>query len=69
MNTYTFTYYGWIPGYNDFDQEWFDVVAASPEEALKIAQQHIKFVKYGPSLVAVNGHSLEDHLAQLAILN
>lgn len=69
MNTYTFCYYGWIAGYNDFDIDWFDVVAATPEEAMQLAKVHVKFVKQGPDLVAINGHSLDDHLAKLAILN
>lgn len=69
MNKYTFTYYGWIPGYNDFDQDWIDVEANTVEEAQKEAEKYVKFAKHGPALVAVNGYSLEDYMARLAMLN
>ena len=43
MNNYTFTYYGFIPGYDDFDQEWFDINANTLEEAKakKIGRAHV----------------------------
>ena len=70
MNTYTFAYYGFIPGYNDFDIDWFDVTANSVEEAVEIIKTYKWLMaKSGPDLVAVNGHSLHDHMARLAELN
>jgi len=65
MNTYTFTYYGWIPGYNDFDQDWFDVKAHCYEEAYQQALLIAKLAKHGPGLVAINGHSIESIDARL----
>ena len=59
MHTYTFTYYGWIPGYNDFDQEWFDVEANTLEEAWdKVNGQKIFGIKSGPALAAIDGESI-----------
>ena len=57
MNTYTFTYYGWIPGYNDFDQDWFDVKANSLVEAKEQVKKMKLFIKGSgePGLDAVNG--------------
>lgn len=54
MNTYTFMYYGWIPGYNDFDMDYFDVVSFSLEQALELAKTQVPFIKLGPELVAIN---------------
>ena len=70
MNTYTFSYYGFIPGYNDFDIDWFDVKASSVAEAQEIVKTYDWIMaKCGPELVAINGHSLNDHLAQITELN
>lgn len=55
MNTYTFTYYGWIPGYNDFDQDWVDIKADTVEEAQQKANEYVKFSKHDPLLVSING--------------
>lgn len=33
MNTYTFTGVAFVPGYNDFDQEWATVTAQTEDEA------------------------------------
>jgi len=60
MNTYTFTYYGWIPGYDDFDQDWIDVKADTIEEALTKVKQMKLFIKAGPELVGYNGVELEN---------
>lgn len=64
--TYTFTYYGWIPGYNDFDQDWFDVEAYTYAEAFERAKEIAKLAKYGPALVAINGNSVESIEARIA---
>ena len=56
MNNYTFTYYGFIPGYDDFDQEWFDINANTLEEAkAEMATYKWIYAKYGPELYAYNG--------------
>lgn len=55
MNTYTFTYYGWIPSYGDFDQEWFDVKADTEEQAWEKVKLMKLFAKSGPELESVNG--------------
>lgn len=33
--TYSFTWYGWVPSYKDFDQEWLEVKAKTDAEAIK----------------------------------
>ena len=64
MNTYTFTYYGFIPGYNDFDQDWFDVKANTLEEAkAEMATYKWLWAKHGPELCAYNGTDLK-HLPE-----
>ena len=57
MNTYTFTYYGWIPSYGDFDQEWFDIKANSLVEAQEEVNKMKLIIKGkgGPGLDMVNG--------------
>lgn len=60
MNKYTFTYYGWIPGYNDFDQEWIDVEADSYEEAIVKLRKLVRFAKSEPALYAVNGRVIQN---------
>ena len=32
---YSFTWYGWVPGYKDFDQEWVEIKAKTDAEAIK----------------------------------
>lgn len=62
MNTYTYAYYGWIPGYDDFDMDWIDVKSSSIEEANEEVRKspHLKFVKNGPQLVAINGQDIKE---------
>ena len=70
MNTYTFAYYGWVPGYDDFDIDWFDVTANTLEDAMEIIKTYKWLMaKHGPDLVAVNGKDLNDHMTRLAVLN
>ena len=62
MNIYTFTYYGWIPSYGDFDQEWFDITAPTLAAALEQVDK-MKIIikgKGGPGLDAVNGIRKKD---------
>jgi hypothetical protein len=69
MNTYTFTYYGWIPSYGDFDQEWFEVEAASLLEAKeKVGKMKLIIKgKGGPGLDMVNGIDVKDLTPQQVI--
>lgn len=69
MNTYTFTYYGWIPSYGDFDQEWFEVKAASLLEAKEIVSKMKLIIKGkgGPGLDMVNGIDVKDLTPQQVI--
>jgi hypothetical protein len=69
MNTYTFTYYGWIPSYGDFDQEWFEVEAASLLEAKEIVSKMKLIIKGkgGPGLDMVNGIDVKDLTPQQVI--
>ena len=55
MKEYTFTYYGWIPGYNDFDQDWITVSATSEEEAREKLKEykHLRYAKGEPVLESV----------------
>ena len=69
MNTYTFTYYGFVPGYNDFDQDWIDIIAPSIEEAVDLAKKQVPYRKSDLELVAINGHSLNDFLAKLSVMD
>lgn len=68
MNTYTFTYYGFIPGYNDFDQDWFDIKANTIDEAWKKVEQMKLFAKSGPVLVAYNGNDIKHLEPELEII-
>lgn len=50
LKTFEFSYYGWLPAYGDFDQEWETIHAPSEEEAIKIFYSTKKWIKYGPSI-------------------
>jgi hypothetical protein len=42
LKTFMVTYYGWIPGYNDFDQDQFYIKAKDLEEAkLKVSKMKL----------------------------
>jgi hypothetical protein len=51
-HTYAFTWYGWVPSYRDFDQDWLEVKAKSDADAIK------KF-KESPSAKFTDGASLD----------
>ena len=68
MNTYTFTYYGWIPGYDDFDQDWFDVKADSLDEAWSKVNEMKLLIKSGPALVGYNGTEINQSTPGLEII-
>ena len=50
MKEFEFTYYGFIPGYNDFDIDSETIRAKSKEEAEEIFWATRRFIKNGPSI-------------------
>lgn len=50
LKKFEFSYYGWLPSYGDFDQEWETILANSKEEAEKIFYSTKRWIKYGPSI-------------------
>jgi len=53
---YTFSWYGWVPGYNDFDQVIIEITAQSEDEAWKFLENNPpKFNKSEPALIAIDG--------------
>jgi hypothetical protein len=50
LKTFEFEYYGWLPSYGDFDQEWETIHAHSEEEATKMFYSTKRWIKYGPSI-------------------
>jgi len=51
-HTYSFTWYGWVPSYRDFDQDWLEVKAKTDTEAIQ------KF-KDSPSSKFTDGAALD----------
>ena len=54
LKEFEFSYYGWLPSYGDFDQEWETIMAPSEEEAIKIFWSTKRWVKYGPSIKQIS---------------
>ena len=54
LNSYWFNYYGWIPSYRDFDSDDITIEAETEEEAWKIFNKTVKFVK-AAGIVEING--------------
>ena len=50
LKEFEFSYYGWLPSYGDFDQEWETIHAHSEEEAIKIFYSTKRWIKSGPSI-------------------
>jgi hypothetical protein len=50
MKEFEFVYYGWLPGYGDFDIDSETIKATSQEEAEKIFWKTKRFIKNGPSI-------------------
>ena len=50
MKEFEFTYYGFIPGYNDFDIDSETIRATSKEAAEEIFWATRRFIKNGPSI-------------------
>lgn len=53
MKEFEFVYYGWLPGYGDFDIDSETIRATSQEEAEKIFWKTKRFIKNGPSIKQV----------------
>jgi len=59
MNTYTFSYFGWVPEYLGFDQVEFDVEAENEQQAWVKAVPLVEpFAKSEIVIVAINGEDL-----------
>lgn len=67
MNTYTFAYYGWVSGYDDFDIDWIDVKADTINEATDKVNKMKLLAKSGPGLVAYNGTDIK-HLSPETVI-
>lgn len=59
LNTYTFQGIRWIPGYDDFDCDDYDIEAQNEEEAWKELHERAKFWK-AVSLTHINGEYILD---------
>ena len=57
MKNFQFNYYGWIPGYGDFDDEQIFITAPTKEEAIKIFNSKQRFIKYGPEIIELNNQN------------
>jgi hypothetical protein len=57
MKNFQFNYYGWIPGYGDFDDEQIFITAPTKEEAIKIFSSKQRFIKYGPEIIELNNQN------------
>jgi hypothetical protein len=54
LKEFEFSYYGWLPSYGDFDQEWETIHAHSEEEATKMFYSTKRWIKYGPSIKQIS---------------
>jgi hypothetical protein len=54
MKNFQFNYYGWVPHYNDFDDEQIFISATTKEEAIKIFNSKKRFIKYGPEIIELD---------------
>ena len=54
---YYFTWYGWVPSYGDFDQDWMLVKAKSDAEAIEKLSEYkpLQYSKGGVGLDTLNG--------------
>jgi hypothetical protein len=54
---YYFTWYGWVPSYGDFDQDWMLVKAKSDSEAIEKLSEYkpLQYSKGGVGLDTLNG--------------
>lgn len=61
-NNYTFTYYGWIASYRDFDQDWFTVTAETLDAAWERVKRTKIFAKSEIELDSINGKKVEGEM-------
>jgi len=54
MKEFEFVYYGWIPGYGDFDIDSELILAKSKEEAEDIFWLTKRYIKNGPSITQIS---------------
>lgn len=56
-NEYYFTWYGWVPSYGDFDQDWMLVKAKTDAEAIEKLSEYkpLQYSKGGVGLDTLNG--------------
>jgi hypothetical protein len=54
LKQFEFTYYGWIPGYDDFDIDSELINALTKEDAIKIFNSIKRFIKHGPSIKEIS---------------
>lgn len=54
LNTYSFSFYAWIPSYRDFDFDDIEIEAATESEAWAIFNKTVKFVK-SAGINSING--------------
>ena len=54
---YNFTWYGWVPSYGDFDQDWMEVKAKSDAEAIEKLSEYkpLQYSKGGVGLDTLDG--------------
>jgi len=54
---YYFTWYGWVPSYGDFDQDWMSVKAKSDSEAIEKLSEYkpLQYSKGGVGLDTLDG--------------
>jgi hypothetical protein len=53
MNIYTFTGVAFVPGYNDFDQEWVNITAQTEAEARTLLSKLKIYWKGSPEVEKV----------------
>jgi hypothetical protein len=54
INTYEFSGIRFVPGYNDFDQDWVTIKAQSEEEAWKEFRK-LRWIHKGVGISRING--------------
>lgn len=64
QHKFYFEYYGWIPGYNDFDSSDITIKAKTQFEAWDIFNKKVKFAK-SASLVSVDDVPYDEYMKDL----
>lgn len=50
LKRFEISFYGWLPSYGDFDQEFFELSAESEEAAEQWVRKRYKWIKSGISI-------------------